>query len=258
MTGRVAPGVDPASHSRSVLPTTRGVTTGQVGPRASESSSLRQGGHERRPPPTRPTPSHKTAARTAPSAVSAPSAATAGPTPASGPREPASDAQYREATAELAGKPTHAAAKHQVGCPGSGGRSACTEESESGAESGERAAGERRSAGASSGSVAQCSGRVSYDSLDWLARDGHDSAPAASAPSAASVPSAASPDPTPATGPRELAGEAQCREARCCQAEATAGLEVKPVAVERHTGCPGRGGRSAFTDELETSSAGTV
>ena len=100
MTGRVAPGVDPASHSRSVLPTTPG------------------------------------------------------------PREPASDAQYREATAELTVKPTHAAAKHQVGCPGSGGRSACTEESESGAESGERAAGERRSAGASSGSVAQCSGRV--------------------------------------------------------------------------------------------------
>ena len=42
------------------------------------------------------------------------------------------------------------------------------------------------------------------------------------------------------------------------QSLATAGLEVKPVAVERHTGCPGRGGRSAFTDELETSSAGTV
>ena len=224
MTGRVAPGVDPASHSRSVLPTTRGVTTGQVGPRASESSSLRQGEHERHPLPTRPTPSHKTDDRSAPSAVSAPSAATAGPTPASGPREPASDAQYREATAELAGKPTHAAAKHQVGCPGSGGRSACTEESESGT----------------------------------TARDGHDSAPAASAPSAASVPSAASPDPTPATGPRELAGGAQCREARCCQAEATAGLEVKPVAVERHTGCPGRGGRSAFMDELETSSAGAV
>ena len=160
MTGRVAPGVDPASHSRSVLPTTRGVTTGQVGPRASESSSLRQGEHERHPLPTRPTPSHKIDDRSAPSAVSAPSAAMAGPTPASGPREPASDAQYREATAELTVKPTHAAAKHQVGCPGSGGRSACTEESESGAESGERAAGERRSAGASSGSVAQCSGRV--------------------------------------------------------------------------------------------------